>query len=131
MSDNSYSQARRTAEMIADLMARLERAERDDTDDRDDVEEELHTFPLSVEVRDPSWRLPNDAGNEPPSEYRIVTTTGGPHVEIWGRLDQHGEPESAGVRHQDWHEAMQGPIPPPEGTADALLSFAARFYYGG
>ena len=70
--------------------------------DRDDVQEDIQEDPLSIEVRS-GWA---DVGETlTPEEFRIVLCTGGPHVEILGELDEHGEPARVRVLYCDWSES--------------------------
>jgi hypothetical protein len=68
---------------------------------RDDVEGAIHEDPLSIKVRT-DWHDPGSSKNQEPSEFRIVLCTGGPHVEILGELDHHGEPDRVRVLYRDW-----------------------------
>ncbi|KQV99950.1 hypothetical protein [Rhizobacter sp. Root1221] len=79
-------------------LAELEEAA-GDYDDREDAERAIDEDPLSVEVRS-GWGSPGDSLD--PEEYRIVLCTGGPHVELVGDLDHHGEPCSVRVQYRDW-----------------------------
>lgn len=82
----------------AEELAELEEAA-GEYEDQDDAERAIHEDPLSVEVRS-DWASPGEELT--PSEYRIVLCTGGPHVELQGDLDQHGEPCSVRVLYRDW-----------------------------
>lgn len=87
----------------------------------------IYEDPLSVEVLY-GWR---NAGSSPgnPEEYRIVLTTGGPHIEIRGKLNVHNLPATASLIFQGWFEPE---IMYPESEEDEkiLLEYASQFYYG-
>jgi hypothetical protein len=85
----------------AEELAELEEAA-GEWSDRDDVQEDIQEDPLSIEVRS-GWA---DVGETlTPEEFRIVLCTGGPHVEILGELDEHGEPDRVRVLYRDWSES--------------------------
>lgn len=106
-------------------LAELEQAA-GEYESEDDAREAIQDDALSVEVRS-GWE---SAGAElTPSEYRIVLSTGGPHVEIRGELNEHNEPESARLYHCDWFEGSQEYIGDSD-EMNALLTYARQFYFG-
>jgi hypothetical protein len=101
-----------------------------DTDERDQKYENamqtIHESVLSVLVRD-GWREPGQTfAEDGAEEYEILLSTGGPALRIWGKLGQHGEPESAELQMQDWFLPWTR-FPAAEAT---LLQFARCFYFG-
>ncbi len=72
-----------------------------DCTNEDDARERIEQDPLSVEFRS-AWQVYGE--DLEPAEFRIVLCTGGPHVEIVGDLDEHGEPERPRVIYKDWGE---------------------------
>ena len=108
-----------------DLTAHVE-----DVHNQDRALEAIHETPLSVEVRSGWYRPsdPYDKDRHEAVEYRILLSKPkhddhklschsraeshipcfcgaqfqGPHVRITGKLNQHGEPESARLEYQDW-----------------------------
>lgn len=97
-----------------------------DCSDEDEARQRIEEDALSVEVRS-DWAT---LGEElTASEYRIVLCTGGPHVEIVGDLDRHGEPKSARLLYQDWGTGKQEYICDGDEVAD-LLTYAGVFYFG-
>ncbi len=83
--------------------------------------------PLSVEVRS-DWHTPGEGDNKP-SEYNILLCTGGPACRITGDLDEHGQPESAHLQHQDWFTPWENLGMSTEEEA-LLLFYAQQFYFG-
>lgn len=83
--------------------------------------------PLSVEVRS-RWYVP-DEGDDRPYEYRIVLATGGPAVQIIGKLGEDREPITAELQYQDWFTDWQK-LPITGDDEEVLLEYARRFYYG-
>lgn len=135
-----YAHARQNAkgwyESIADYAERLERADEGDKVGsaaaeavREEIQESvLSVMVLSVMVRD-GWRLPGsecDGNENTAEEFEILLSTGGPALRLWGKLGQHGEPESCEMQMQDWGIPWTR-YPTPE---DTLLAFARCFYFG-
>lgn len=115
--------ARENPEDAAEL-AELEEAA-GDCADREDAETRILEDALSVEVRS-DWHT---VGEEPtPAEFRIVLCMGGPHVEMRGALNEHGEPERAWLMFQDWGTPLTERINQP-GDNEALLAYAAVFHF--
>ncbi len=92
------------------------------------AEEEIMQSPLSVEVRC-GWKVPGGE-QEPPVEYRILLTTGGPALQLVGELSEYGEPETAKLQHQDWFKPWTDMHGLTQQEDAALLTFAQRFYFG-
>jgi len=106
-------------------LAELEEAA-DDCESREDAEQRIHEDALSVEVRSDWHTL---GGDSSPAEFRIVLCTGGPHVEMRGELNEHGEPVSAWLVYNDWFKPMTE-RPNRPGDEEALLAYASRAYFG-
>lgn len=84
----------------AEELAELE-AQAGEYEDQDSVRDAIMEDPLSIETRS-DWTCVGDSDGLQPAEYRIVLCTGGPHVELVGDLDMHGEPEHVRVLYRDW-----------------------------
>ena len=97
-----------------------------DCGSREEAVPRIHEDALSVEVRS-DWHVPG--GDDAPAEFRIVLCTGGPHVEMRGELNEHGEPESAALYYADWSTPLTE-RPNRPGDKAALLAYAACFYFG-
>lgn len=98
----------------------------EDLSDPDTIRERIEEDPLSVEVRS-DWYTPCDKDGQKPSEYKILLCTGGPAVRIIGELNEHGEPDSARLQHQDWFTPWTEVI---NGVAQSdLIRYASFFYY--
>ncbi len=151
MSD-SLSNALAWFASIKEMVEALEAAQASDTEINSDAEQQrIHESVLSVEVRS-DWFVPStDAINalQTPTEYRILLTTGGPGLQLTGTLDEHGQPETAELQHQDWgtpwtrveYSALcsiaDSNVPKGSISGDAmervralLLTFAQQFYFG-
>ena len=103
-----------------------ERIEKGDDTARDEIQEDA----LSVEVRS-DWHTPGD-GDDKPTDYKIVLTTGGPALQIIGELNEYGEPENAKLQWQDWGTPWTD-IWTHESTdidSGILLEYAQCFYFG-
>jgi hypothetical protein len=100
----------------------------DTADYEGDAEQPILESPLSVEVRY-GWYAPGaEQLSDTPDEYRIMLAWGGPAARIVGKLDIHGQPETAVLEVQDWG------TPWTEYTAEdpeVLLRYAQFFYFGG
>lgn len=93
---------------------------------QDDVSEAIQQDPLEVSVGFSGWYTP---GEKPePDQYRILLCTGGPAVQITGKLDEHNEPESAEIQHQDWGTPWTGYHNGID--EEVLLKYARQFYFG-
>lgn len=102
-------------------------------DDEDDeamrrVRQEIDEDPLNIEVRS-NWHAPGADSSEL-TEYRILLCWGGPACRIRGDLNQHGEPESCILEHQDWGTPWTELVNISEGEREALLEYARNFYFG-
>lgn len=90
------------------------------------VREEIREDPLSIEVRS-GWGQIGDEFTA--AEFRIVLSTGGPHVEMTGELDHHREPYRAWLQYNGWFMPMTERINEP-GDQEVLLEYASQFYFG-
>ena len=95
-----------------------------DCEDLDDAQQRIQEDPLCIEVRS-NWQPPG-VTLEPPAEYCILLTTGGPAVRIIGTL-HHNEPVSAMLQTQDWGTMWTDY---GDSNADMLLTYAGSFWYG-
>ena len=94
----------------------------------DEVKQIIYEDPLSVEIRS-AWHAPGCEASVG-GEFRILLCTGGPAVQITGELNEHMEPESAGIEYQDWFTPWT-PLQINGEEGEALLQYAQCFYYGG
>jgi hypothetical protein len=95
----------------------------------DDTYNEIMESPLSIEVRC-DWHTPD--GDNKPTEYLILLTTGGPALRIIGDLDEHMTPCSAKLQWQDWGTPWTT-IWSKDNVSideDMLLTYARYFWYG-
>lgn len=95
--------------------------------DGENARERIQESPLSVEVRS-GWYNPGSE-NEPPEEFRILLSTGGPALQIRGELDEHRQPYRAWLEYQDWG------TPWTQYFGDniehsTLLTFCQQFFFG-
>jgi hypothetical protein len=128
---HSLDQARAQFESIKELVDALNQAnESEDYDAVDDARKRIYEDALSVEVRS-GWYLPgsSDKDARAPEEYRILLCTGGPAVQIVGKLNDYGEPETAELQHQDWFKPWTR-FPTSLADEEILLSYARCFYFG-
>jgi hypothetical protein len=126
MSTHSKQEAKAQVQSVLSLMNRLWAAQdEDDWQQVEEIQERIYEEPLEVSVRS-DWHTPGETGE--PSEYRVLLCTGGPHVEIRGDLNRHGEPDTARVLSNDWFEGNQR-LPLEEDEAEAVMEFARCFYY--
>lgn len=95
----------------------------------EDAEQTIHESVLSVEVRS-GWYVPGarDADTKP-DEYRILLSTGGPALQLVGRVSEYGEPETARLEYQDWGTPWTR-YPTSGEDEDIMLTFARCFYFG-
>lgn len=93
-------------------------------EDQDSVRDAIMDDPLSIETRS-AWMCVGDSDGLQPAEYRIVLCTGGPHVELVGDLDTHGEPEFVRVLYRDW--GCHGEL--LDFDHKAVLEYAQQFTY--
>ena len=94
--------------------------------DNEDLMDELRDLALSLEVRS-CWQSLGEELEQ--AQYRIVLCTGGPHVEVQGDLDAHGEPCRAMILHQDWGSPLFE-MTTSEPEKELMLWFAQSFYWG-
>ncbi len=110
---------------IAEMVAQQKAAEGDD-EAFEKATQAILEDPLSVQVRS-GWYTPGDGPGEP-EEYQILLSWGGPATRIVGRLDEHGEVESARLEAQDWGTPW---TEYREHWEDSVLrTYASQFFYG-
>lgn len=139
--EDKFAHARQNAEgwleSIQDMLIRHDVAVEQaytGPDETGATEREIQESILSVQVRsgwcDPGHfnvdRRASEQLAPTPEEYEILLSTGGPALRIFGRLNQHCEPESAELQMQDWGIPWER-YPAPEAT---LLAFASHFWFG-
>lgn len=95
-----------------------------DCADEDDARRRIQEDALSVEYRS-AWQSPGEELT--PSEFRIVLCTGGPHVEIVGDIDHHGEPCSPRILYKDW--GTSGEL--FDFDHEAVLTYCREYVLGG
>ena len=83
-------------------------------------------IPVSVEVRT-DWVYAGFYGNQHPVDYKIVMTTGGPHIEIYGRLNHTVEPENVNMFYRDGSDSFNVTLTKEE--EKTLLWFVKLFQY--
>jgi hypothetical protein len=59
---------------------------------------------------------------------KILLCWGGPAVQIVGTLDEHNQPDSAELQHQDWFTEWT-PFTIRAETEAALIAYASEFYF--
>lgn len=137
---NAREQAQAQFESIREMVEALQQF--DDCDDvemsREAAEQRIHEDALSVEIRS-EWHSPGTQPSDVPAEYRILLCTGGPAVQIVGKLSERGEPETACLQMQDWFLPWTDYQPSWNSAAmyaakqdaqDVLLAYARQFYFG-
>ena len=97
-------------EHIKDLLDRLASSGNSDTE-ADLINDEIYQYPLEVKKT---------------QGYELLLGTGGPATRIVGKLNEHGEPESAELQGQDWGTQWERTELQDEET---LLQFAQHFYF--
>ena len=122
MSQNSCDQAFAQLASIKEMLRAVENAA---DDEREAAEQAIYDDPLEVSVRCASWSSPYD--NLEPDEYRVLLCTGGPAVQITGDLNEHMQPVTARLQHQDWFEPWQT-VPLNAEDTKALLTYARYFF---
>ena len=122
--------AENAAAWYADIKALMERNASLSLDELQELHEEIQAGPLSVLVRD-GWRAPYGA-SEGAEEYEILLSTGGPALRVYGRLGEHGEPESAVLQYQDWGTPWTDWYPEEHDSevARVILAYARCFSFG-
>ena len=104
-------QAQLQFESIKEMLSNLSKAEESDNEEvREEALEAITNDPLSVEIT---------------KQYEILLCWGGPACRIIGKLDEHGEPETAKLQYQDWFTAWTD-YPCNEET---LLDYTRHFYF--
>jgi hypothetical protein len=109
-------------------MVQALQAARDDGDDEaiDEARRAITEDALEVSVGYSGWYGP---GEKPePDQYRILLCTGGPAVQIFGKLGEHNEPISAELQWQDWFQPWSFYFG-PEVQEDILLEYAREFNF--
>lgn len=97
-------------EHIKDLLDRLASSGNSDTE-ADLINDEIYQYPLEVKKT---------------QGYELLLGTGGPATRIVGKLNEHGEPETAELQGQDWGTQWERTELQDEET---LLQFAQHFYF--
>jgi len=131
MSDikEAMSQGKAQLDSIKEMVRALVLANEDGNDTaRDEAERAIHEDALSVEVRS-GWYTPGRPGEDAPEEYCILLCTGGPACQIVGKLNEHGEPETASMQVQDWGIPWMTMHLKRE-DEEAMLAYARCFYFG-
>jgi hypothetical protein len=95
-----------------------------DCENYDEALQTIEQDPLSVETRS-GWTSIGDTMSA--EEFRIVLCTGGPHVEIRGEFDIHGNPYRAWMQYQDWGTPLTQFFDVEEST---LLTYCRQFCFG-
>lgn len=98
-----------------------------DCEDREDALTLIHESALEVKVRS-GWSYAGCIHNIP-REFRIVLTTGGPHIELRGELDENQRPTSAKLLYQGWGEPLTELSVSSEDYR-YLLAYVSNFYFG-
>ncbi len=101
--------------------------EREQYHDEENLRQTIDEDPLSIQVRT-DWHTPGEDNGE--IEYMILLCTGGPAVRIIGELDEHNQPCTAKLEHQDWFTPWTRYAPTSDEEDNALLSYAQNFYFG-
>lgn len=94
----------------------------------DEVIDAARELPLEVAVRS-DWFAPGSRSSIEVAEYLILLSTGGPAVQITGRLGDHCQPSTVDLQAQDWGTPWVG-VPTTSEQDEALEWFAQLFYYG-
>lgn len=122
MSQNSCDQAFAQLASIKEMLQAVENAA---DDEREAAEQAIYDDPLEVSVRCTSWSSPQDPLE--PDEYRTLLCTGGPAVQITGDLNEHMQPVTAHLQHQDWFEPWQT-VPLTAEDTETLLTYVRHFF---
>lgn len=127
--DRGRSQAFTKLESIKESFAELNaaRRRRDGGPERvDEARRRIAADALSISVRS-NW---HGIGVESyDCEYRVLLCTDGPAVQIVGKLNDYGVPESARIEYQDW-ETPWTTATIPYDDQRILIEYASTFYYG-
>lgn len=113
------------AASIIEMTAPLRETE-DYEDAQQEATDEIFADALSVEVRS-GWHQPGEDQGEA-AEFAILIATGGPAARIIGTLDG-GTIEAVRLEVQDWGTPWWA-FPASDELSDALLTYAAQFYFG-
>ena len=95
-------------------------------DKREQAETAIQEGALEVAIRE-NWHAPVVENHTGHTEYLILLCTGGPAVRITGDLNEHSEPVTAHLEHQDWGTPWTEYRAADE---DILLEYARQFYFG-
>lgn len=113
--------------------AEVATVEGDEYTDSDAVRERAQDSALEVSVRS-GWYSPGDSErDDKPAEFKILLTTGGPALRIFGELDNCGQPENARLQVQDWGTPWTDYRADAEDAADwddAFGWFLGCFWFG-
>jgi hypothetical protein len=121
--EQAAAQYRLILSLVKDLRIAL-----DDGVDREiDVAREAITQnALEVNVGYSGWYSP---GEKPePDQYRILLCTGGPAIQIFGKLGEYNEPINAELQWQDWFTPWSHYFG-DEVREDILIKYAREFNY--
>lgn len=119
--EQAEAQLNSIMEMVADL-------DSDDVDKEEEARQTIQEDALSVEVRS-DWDSPGAENGNKPTEFKILLCTGGPAVQIIGKLSQYQEPESARLQYQDWFKPWTDYTLTDE-QEQAVLKYCQCFYFG-
>ena len=97
-------------------------------ENQDAARDNIQADPLSVQVRSGWYDAAPGWDERAPEEFEILLCTGGPAVRITGELDDHCQPSSARMEHQDWGTCWTQDFGPDQ---DVLLQYCSEFYFGG
>jgi hypothetical protein len=109
----------------AEELEQLE-VEAGDNTDAEQARERLTESILDLQVRS-DWHAPGEESE--PTDFAILLSTGGPALRIRGELGRYNQPERAWLEYQDWGTPWTEYYGENLDT-DALLAFAAYFYFG-
>lgn len=125
LTTSSELQALTQLESIREMVAALKA---EDDDEAEKAREAIQNDALSVQVRS-DWVDLNQVDQMDPAEFKILLCTGGPAVQIIGELNEHSEPESARLQHQDWGTPWTDVWLSAE-DEETLLAYCREFYFG-
>lgn len=122
-----YKQAAAQLSTLREMVDEYRAAdEAQDDEAQESARQRIEEDPLTVDVRS-DWQ--SACTTLTPAEFRILLCTGGPAVQIIGDLNEHGEPETARLQHQDWFTPWVD-YPADDEEVDAMLCYARLFYFG-
>jgi len=93
----------------------------------EEAREEILDSALSVHVRT-DWHSVGAVEACTPTDYKILLCWGGPAVQIVGTLDDHNQPDSARLQHQDWFTAWED-YPLTQAEEETLVKYAQQFSF--